>query len=140
MHEVAIIGGGPGGSTVANILSAAGHDVVLFERELFPRFHIGESLLPHNMRIFRRLGIESVLAERFIEKWGIEFRSSDGALSRLFHFDEALDPIYPMCFQVLRSEFDRVLLDAAAAHGAHVHQGATVVGAERQPDGSWRLT
>ncbi len=140
MHDVAVIGGGPGGSTAASLLAGAGRDVVLFERETFPRFHIGESLLPHNMRIFERLGVVEALRERFIEKWGVEFVSSGGDLTRLFRFEEAIDPRYPMCFQVLRSEMDRVLLRAAAAHGARVHEGATVRSARRAADGVWRLT
>jgi flavin-dependent dehydrogenase len=139
MHDVAIIGGGPGGSTAANLLALAGHDVVLFERERFPRFHIGESLLPHNMRIFERLGIVDTMKQRFMEKWGVEFISSDGELTRLFHFEEAIDRRYPMCFQVPRSEFDRLLLDQAASRGARVHEGTAVKDAQQRPDGCWCL-
>ncbi len=137
MHDVAIIGGGPGGSTAANLLALAGHDVVLFEKERFPRFHIGESLLPHNMRIFEKLGLVNTLKQRFMEKWGVEFVSSDGGLSRLFHFDEAIDRRYPMCFQVPRSEFDHLLLRQAASRGAQVHEATTVKDPRQQPDGTW---
>ena len=139
MRDVAIIGGGPGGSTTANLLAQAGRRVVLFERERFPRFHIGESLLPHNVRIFDRLGIASRLQRSFMEKWGVEFISSDGALRRLFHFDEAVDPRYPMCFQVPRSEFDLLLLEEASRRGCEVHQEAEVRAVEQAPDGSWLL-
>jgi flavin-dependent dehydrogenase len=139
MHDVAIIGGGPGGSTTANLLAQAGRRVVLFEREQFPRFHIGESLLPHNVAIFDRLGIASRLQQSFMEKWGVEFVSSDGALRRLFHFDEAVEPRYPMCFQVPRSEFDLLLLEEAARRGGEVHQEAEVRAVEQAPDGSWHL-
>lgn len=137
MHDVAIIGGGPGGSTAANLLASAGHDVVLFEKERFPRFHIGESLLPHNMRIFERLGLVDALKQCFMEKWGVEFVSSDGGLTRLFHFDEAMDRRYPMCFQVPRSEFDHLLLRQAASRGARVHEATVVTDALQQPDGTW---
>lgn len=140
MYDVAVIGGGPGGSTAANLLAQAGRRVVLFERERFPRFHIGESLLPHNVRIFDRLGIAGRLQRSFIEKWGVEFVSSDGALTRLFHFDEAIDPRYPMCFQVPRSEFDLLLLEEAGRRGCEVHQAAAVKAVEEEPQGTWRLS
>ena len=139
MHDVAIIGGGPGGSTAANLLASAGVDVAILERERFPRFHIGESLLPFNMRLFDRLGITPALGERFIEKWGVEFISSRGDLNRLFHFDEAFDSPHPMCFQVQRSEFDKVLLDAAKTRGARVHEATKVLDAVRGPGGTWTL-
>jgi flavin-dependent dehydrogenase len=139
MRDVAVIGGGPGGATAAALLARSGHDVVLFERERFPRFHIGESLLPHNMRLFERLEIVEDLRTRFIEKWGVEFLSSDGSLTRLFHFDEALEPRHPMCFQVPRSEFDLVLLRHASGRGAEVREGATVQSARQDPGDAWRL-
>jgi flavin-dependent dehydrogenase len=140
MHDVAVIGGGPGGSTAANLLARAGRDVALFEKDRFPRFHIGESLLPHNMRIFERLGIVPALRERFIEKWGAEFVSSTGEHSYVYHFEKAIVPTYPMCFEVVRSEFDRLLLDEAAARGVAVNAGAKVVEADQNGDKSWRLT
>ena len=139
-YEVAVIGGGPGGSTAASLLAQAGRAVVLFEREQFPRFHIGESLLPHNMRIFSKLGLTKGLGRHFIEKWGVEFVSSDGALTRRLHFDEAIEPRYPMCFQVPRSQFDLMLLEAAARRGCEVHQNALVKGIDEEPGGAWRLS
>ncbi len=139
MHDVAVIGGGPGGSTAAALLGAAGRDVVVFERERFPRFHIGESLLPWNMRIFERLGLVEVLEAGFIEKWGVEFVSSSGDLSRTYHFDNALDVRYPKCFEVQRARFDRLLLDNAARRGARVRQGTKVLSAQRRPDGVWEI-
>jgi flavin-dependent dehydrogenase len=139
-HDVAIIGGGPGGSTAGNLLAQAGRRVVLFERERFPRFHIGESLLPHNMRLFDRLGLTPHLKASFMEKWGIEFVSSGGDLRRLFHFDEAAEPRYPMCFQVRRSEFDHLLLLEAARRGCDVRQEAEVRAVAAGPDGVWRLS
>jgi len=139
-HDVAIIGGGPGGSTAGNLLAQAGRRVVLFERERFPRFHIGESLLPHNMRLFDRLGLTPHLKASFMEKWGIEFVSSGGDLRRLFHFDEAAEPRYPMCFQVRRSEFDHLLLREAARRGCEVRQEAEVRAVAAGPDGVWRLS
>ena len=140
MHDVAVIGGGPAGSTVASLLAGSGRDVVLFERDRFPRFHIGESLLPHNMRIFERLGIVDALEQRFIEKWGVEFVSSRGDLSKIYHFDAAIDARYPKCFQVLRSEFDHLLLRGAAQRGARVHEETRVVEARTGGNGHWRIT
>src|SRR5882762_11674321 len=73
MYDVAIIGGGPAGSTAAALLARAGRRVILFEREKFPRFHIGESLLPFSMKAFTRLGLqEKFLSAGFIKKYGGE--------------------------------------------------------------------
>ena len=77
MYDVAIIGGGPAGSTAAALLARAGRRVIVFERERFPRFHIGESLLPFSMKAFTRLGLhEKFLRAGFIKKFGGEFFSA----------------------------------------------------------------
>ncbi|HKY31561.1 MAG TPA: tryptophan 7-halogenase [Candidatus Polarisedimenticolia bacterium] len=127
--DVAIIGGGPGGSTAASLLAAAGRRVVLFEKSRFPRFHIGESLLPFNMDLFRRLGVVHRLEAAFVEKWGAWLCSSDGSVTRYVRFEEGAVPGYPMAYQVLRSRFDEMLLRRSEELGAEVHQGATVVDA-----------
>jgi flavin-dependent dehydrogenase len=127
MHEVAIIGGGPAGSTAAALLAAAGRRVVLFEKERFPRFHIGESLLPFNLDLFRRLGVLEELEGSFIEKWGARLFSSDGSITRYIEFRKGLVPGYPRAFHVLRSEFDALLLRNARRRGAEIHEGAKVV-------------
>jgi len=126
-HDVAVIGGGPSGSTAAALLAAAGRRVVLFEKERFPRFHIGESLLPFNLDLFRRLGVLDPLKACFVEKWGVQLLSGDGSVTHHIRFEEGFEPGYPMAFQVLRSRFDEMLLHNAAARGAEVHQGHTVV-------------
>jgi flavin-dependent dehydrogenase len=129
-YDVAIVGGGPGGSTAASFLAMRGVSVAVFEREKFPRFHIGESLLPFNMGVFERLGIVDRLAAEFIEKWGAEFVSSDGRVNQVFHFADGLISGRPMCYQVLRSRFDQLLLDVATERGARVFQGQTVLEAK----------
>jgi len=63
--DVAVIGGGPAGTTLANLVARAGWSVLVLEKDRHPRFHIGESLLPHNIRIFRRLGLEQALAKEY---------------------------------------------------------------------------
>ena len=133
-HDVAIIGGGPSGSTCAALLGAAGRSVVLFEKERFPRFHIGESLLPYNLDLFRRLGVLEQLDAAFVQKWGVKLWSSDGSVFHRIRFEDALDPGYPMAYQVLRSRFDELLLRNASGRGAEVREGHTVI--EARP--SWR--
>jgi flavin-dependent dehydrogenase len=128
--DVLVIGGGPAGSTAAALLATAGRRVTLFEKERFPRFHIGESLLPFNVPLFRRLGIADAMTGRYVKKWGGVILSSDGAHRQDLRFANGLIPGHPMAFHVLRSSFDELLLRNAAARGAVVHEGATVVAAE----------
>src|SRR4030095_16157572 len=126
-HDVAVIGGGPAGATAAALLAASGRRVVLFEKEIFPRFHIGESLLPYNMVLLDRLGVTGGMHASFVEKWGAHLISSDGTVTRYIRFAEGWRPGHPMAFHVLRSEFDQMLLNRAAELGARVHEGHAVV-------------
>jgi len=91
-YDVAVIGGGPGGSTAASVLAASGRRVILFEKEVFPRFHIGESLLPYNMDLFDRLGLTDRLRKTFVEKWGAHLISSTGVVTRYIKFAEGYRP------------------------------------------------
>jgi flavin-dependent dehydrogenase len=125
--DVAVIGGGPAGSTAAALLSASGRRVILFEKERFPRFHIGESLLPFNTDLFRRLGVEEWLEKESVKKWGAQLISSDGSQRRLVSFRDGMVPGYPSAYHVLRSRFDEMLLRNAARRGAEIHEGAAVV-------------
>ncbi len=125
--DACVIGGGPAGSTAAALLASAGRDVVLFEKETFPRFHIGESLLPFNMDLLRRLGVLDRVAERFVEKLGAHLVSSDGSVTRDIVFAEGFVPGHPRAYQVLRSSFDELLLRNAAGKGARVYEGHAVV-------------
>ena len=124
--DVVVIGGGPAGSTAAALLAAAGRRVVLFEKERFPRFHIGESLLPFNVDLFKRLGVDARMSGAYIEKWGARLVSSDGSICRYIEFANGMDSKHPMAYQVLRSQFDEMLLRNAQSKGADVREGCTV--------------
>jgi flavin-dependent dehydrogenase len=125
-YDVAVVGGGPGGATAAAFLSRAGLSVACFERERFPRFHVGESLLPANMPLFDRLGVQSRLqAAGFLEKYGAFFRDEVEERELLLNFRTG--PTWANhAYNVPRADFDRILLEHAAKEGAHVFEGATV--------------
>jgi len=127
MYDVAIIGGGPAGSTAAALLARAGRRVVLFEREKFPRFHIGESLLPFSMNAFTRLGLhEKFSSAGFLKKYGGEIMSACSDTGTRFYFKDGYRSQTDHAYQVTRSDFDKVLLDHAAASGAEVHEQTVV--------------
>ena len=125
-YDVAIIGGGPAGSTAATLLAQAGRRVVVYEREKFPRFHIGESLLPASMRTFDRLGVQEKLRAAFMEKFGGEMSSSCGDEAVRFYFKDGYQSQCDRSYQVTRADFDEVLLDHAAESGAEVHEETAV--------------
>lgn len=120
--DVAIVGGGPAGAVAATFLADAGRRVAVFEREAFPRYHIGESLLSATMPIFDALGVTDRLERHgFVRKPGGTFLWGNQERPWTFSFRE--DPGgRPYAFHVLRSEFDQILLDNARAHGATVHE------------------
>src|SRR6266567_820812 len=127
MYDVAIIGGGPAGSTAAALLARAGRHVIVFERERFPRFHIGESLLPFSMKAFTRLGLhEKFRCAGFIKKFGGEFFSACSSEGTKFYFKDAFLSQTDHAYQVTRADFDKLLLDHAAESGAEVHEETSV--------------
>ena len=127
MIDVLIIGGGPAGSTAATLLARKGFSVTLLERERFPRFQVGESLLPYNNDLFERLGVTVPLGQgSFTPKYGAGFVTADGALGYTFRFVENLPEAYHSSFQVKRAEFDELLLRNAAASGVDVREGTAV--------------
>lgn len=122
-----VVGGGPGGSCAATALARAGHRVLLLEREVFPRFHVGESLLPYNTALFDELGLTPVLeAAGFPLKRGAQFHLGDGSKGTAFVFRNGRFTRHHAAFQVERSRFDELLLRHAAACGVEVREGFTV--------------
>src|SRR6266576_1682507 len=127
MYDVAIIGGGPAGSTAAALLARAGRRVVVFEREKFPRFHIGESLLPFSMKAFTRLGLhEKFLRAGFLKKFGGEIFGACSDQGTKFYFKDGFRSQTDHAYQVTRGDFDKVLLDHAAECGAEVCEQISV--------------
>ncbi len=128
--DVAVIGGGPAGATVAALLSQKGWRVAVFEKDRHPRFHIGESLLPLNLELFEQLGIAQQIASIGMVKRAADFFSSDDGRTISFSFADAFDRRYPTAYQVRRSAFDRILLDNARDKGARVFEGTRVTHVE----------
>ncbi|MCB9681699.1 MAG: tryptophan 7-halogenase [Alphaproteobacteria bacterium] len=145
--DAIVVGGGPAGSAAAAMLARAGRSVVVVERSRFPRYHVGESLLPYAWWTLDRIGaLDKVRAAGFQSKRSVSFVTADGMQSRPFHFTEHLDHEAASTWQVERSVFDRLLLDHAAEQGAVVlsetlatgliEQDGRVVGiTARGPDG-----
>src|SRR6266480_4674238 len=126
-YDVAIIGGGPAGSTAAALLARAGRRVIVFERERFPRFHIGESLLPFSMKAFSRLELhEKFLRAGFLKKFGGEIFGACSERGTKFYFKDGFRSQTDHAYQVTRADFDKVLLDHAAECGAEVHEETSV--------------
>lgn len=136
--DVLVIGGGPAGSTAATLLARRGWQVVMLEKDAHPRFHIGESLLPANMPILERLGAFDKVAAIGVYKAGADFPSDEGGYN-VFRFDRALDARSPHAFQVLRSEFDRVLFEHALEHDVDARMRQRVEAVERTDDGRHRV-
>jgi flavin-dependent dehydrogenase len=126
--DVLIIGAGPAGSAAATLLAGNGHRVLILEREKFPRYHIGESLIPFTFQPLERLGlIEKMRKSVFVKKYSVQFVSPNGQASDPFYFFNRYDRnTVAQTWQVLRSEFDLMLSDHARARGAAVQEEITV--------------
>jgi flavin-dependent dehydrogenase len=126
-YDVIVIGGGPGGSSAATFLAKGNQRVLVLEKEKFPRFHIGESLLPYNQQIFRDMGVLPTLeAAGLMRKFGAQFHMGNGSKSLALVFRNGKFTRETSSFQVERSKFDHVLLKHAASCGAEVREGCTV--------------
>jgi flavin-dependent dehydrogenase len=122
-YDVIIIGGGPGGSTAGALLAQKSLKVALFERETYPRFHIGESLLPASMPILKQSGFYPTLSNgKYIEKYGARFVDCHTDDEVYFGFQDGISQDLPMAFEVERSDFDRDILDHARKSGVDVFQ------------------
>jgi 2-polyprenyl-6-methoxyphenol hydroxylase-like FAD-dependent oxidoreductase len=109
--DVVVIGGGPAGATAATLVAQRGRRVTLFERERFPRFHVGESLIPETFWVLERLGmLDRMRGSRFVEKHSVQFVSEKGLLSEPFYFHDHKPQESSRTWQVVRSEFDEMML------------------------------
>ncbi|QDU79206.1 hypothetical protein Pla110_09110 [Polystyrenella longa] len=127
-YDAIVIGAGPAGSSFAALFAEQGHSVLLLERAPFPRFHVGESLIPETYWALERLGlIEKMKASEFPRKYSVQFISGDGRESSPFYFDEYNDHESAITWQVVRSEFDQLLVDNAREKGADVRIGGQVL-------------
>jgi flavin-dependent dehydrogenase len=131
-----VIGGGPAGSTAAALLAKKGRRVVLLEKELHPRFHIGESLLPANLPLFEKLGVAEQVAAIGMYKPGATFVSPWHDHIAGFQFKDAVDKSLDHAWQVRRSEFDEILFRHAARCGADAREQVRVREVNLGEDGS----
>src|SRR5256714_5735542 len=126
--DAIVIGAGPAGSWAAVVLAQQGHDVRVLEREKFPRYHIGESLLPFSFHPLQRLGlIEKLRQSAFVKKYSVQFVAPSGNASQPFYFYTRYDrDTVAQTWQVLRSEFDLMLLNNARDNGVLVREETAV--------------
>src|SRR5437667_6520486 len=128
MHDVVVIGGGPAGSTCSTLLAQQGVSVEVFERERFPRFHIGESLIPETYWVLKRLNmLPQMHASRFVKKYSVQFVNASGKLSAPFYFRDNKPHECSQTWQVVRSEFDLMMLRNAQEQGVQVHEATRVL-------------
>jgi flavin-dependent dehydrogenase len=133
--DVIMIGGGPAGTAAAAVLAERGHRVLVLERERFPRYHIGESLLPFTFYPLQRLGlVEKMRDSQFVKKYSVQFVAASGKVSQPFYFSTRYSDEVAQTWQVLRSEFDQMLVNNAREKGATIVEGVTVTQLLRDGD------
>src|SRR5258706_2011642 len=126
--DVIVIGGGPAGSTTSTLIAQHGYRVELFERERFPRFHIGESLIPETYWVLKRLNmLPKMQKSPFVKKHSVQFVNAGGKLSAPFYFWDNKPHECSQTWQVVRSEWDLMMLRNAAEQGVIVHEGTRVL-------------
>ena len=128
IFDAIIIGGGPAGASSAAILAEKGHRVIVLEREKFPRYHVGESLIPFTYGPLERLGlIPRMKQSHFTKKFSVQFVAPNGKASQPFYFFNRYDrETVAQSWQILRSEFDQMLMEHARSKGATVLEEMTV--------------
>jgi flavin-dependent dehydrogenase len=125
--DTIVIGAGPAGSAASALLAARGLRVLVLEREKFPRYHIGESLLPFTCFPLKRLGLlDKMRQSPFVKKYSVQFVSPSGKASQPFYFSTRYEPDVAQTWQVLRSEFDQMLMENARSKGAQILEETTV--------------
>jgi flavin-dependent dehydrogenase len=129
--DVAVIGGGPAGSTAATLLAKRGYKVIALEKARHPRFHIGESLLPMNLPVFERLGVLDKVRALGIFKPGADFEADNERGYNSYEFSRAIGDSPPHAYQVWRQDFDKMLYDHARGCGADAREGHEVVAVEQ---------
>ena len=123
--DVIVIGGGPAGATTAAVLAQHGRRVLVLEKDHFPRYHVGESLMPYCWFVLNRIGVvETINKTSFPKKYSVQFATTTGRVSQPFYFFEHWDHPAAVTWQVVRSDFDKILLDRAEELGAIVRFGA----------------
>src|SRR5271168_2844260 len=137
--DVAVIGGGPAGSTAAALLARRGYKVIALEKAHHPRFHTGESLLPMNLPVFERLGVLDQVRELGVFKPGADFEADNERGYNTFAFARAIGSSPPHAYQVWRQDFDRMLYEHARDCGADAREGHEVLAAGQSGPRATRL-
>ena len=126
--DVIVVGAGPAGTTSASLLAEQGHSVLILEKEKFPRYHIGESMMPFCWYTLDRLGLVDRMDEiGFQQKFSVQFASTEGKMSRPFYFFQHYDHPSATTWQVEREEFDQMILDKAIENGARFRDETKVL-------------